>query len=99
MLQWSRMARAQTAAGRTMSLTKNAVSLLARHSPVAAERVRVSRLTRISARAWPPHPRAGWRQRAAAPLHDAARRVRVGSGPGRRPGGRPRDDRRADRAL
>jgi hypothetical protein len=38
-----------------MSLTKNAVSLAARHSPVAAERVRVSRLTRITACTCPTH--------------------------------------------
>ena len=55
MLQWSRMALAQTAAGRTMLLTNTAVSLVARQSPVAAERVRTSRLTRITARMWPAH--------------------------------------------
>jgi hypothetical protein len=34
MLQWSRMALAHRAAGRTMSLTNKAVSLAARQRPV-----------------------------------------------------------------
>ena len=55
MLQWSRMVSAQTAAGRTTSLTNNAVSLVARHSPVAAERVRTSRVTRMTALTWSAH--------------------------------------------
>ena len=37
------------------SLTNKAVSLVSRHSPVVAERVSMSRLTRIIARMWPSH--------------------------------------------
>src|SRR5690242_19581517 len=55
MLQWPRMALAQTAAGRTTLLTNNAVSLVARQSPVATERVRTSRVTRITALIWSAH--------------------------------------------
>ena len=55
MLQWSRMALAQAAAGKMMSLTNKAVSLAARQSPVAVERVRTSRLTRTTARTCPAH--------------------------------------------
>src|SRR5689334_21485247 len=71
------MALAQTAAGKTMSLTNKAVSLVACQRPVAAERVSTSRWTRITARTWPAHSvsakaspgvntstsRASWRER------------------------------------
>ena len=50
------MALAQPAAGSTTSLTNKAVSLVSRHSPVAAERVSLSRLTRINPRIRPIHP-------------------------------------------
>jgi hypothetical protein len=55
MLQWSRITLAQAVAGRAMSLTKNAVSLVSRHNPVAVERVKVSRVTRITACTCPTH--------------------------------------------
>src|SRR5437763_5551397 len=38
-----------------MSLTNQAVSLVARHKPVVAERLRTSRVTRTTVWTWPAH--------------------------------------------
>ena len=51
----SRIASAHLAAGSTTLLTNKAVSLVSCHSPVEAERVSMSRLTRITARMWLSH--------------------------------------------